>query len=74
MSSMDVGGSADEYLVKLEGNVLVMSSAELDEAFWTGRIGERTPVVAPGGSSWTTIARLAGLDDDASPASRPSVA
>jgi hypothetical protein len=64
MSNVDVGGSADEYLVKLDEGILVMSSAELDEAFWAGQIGERTPVVAPGGSSWTTLAKLAGLDED----------
>lgn len=68
MGNMHIGdGWGADYLVKLEsGNVLVMSPDELDEAFESGRIGERTPVLAPGGSSWTTIARLAGFDDDPS--------
>jgi hypothetical protein len=68
MSSIDVGRWTDDYLVKLaNGAILVMSPTELDEAFEAGRIGERTPVVAPGGTSWTTIAKLGGFDDGSSP-------
>jgi hypothetical protein len=55
----------EDYVVKLpSGDVRVMSHAELDDAFERGIIGERTPVLAPGGSSWTTIARLGGFETD----------
>jgi hypothetical protein len=64
---------SSDYVVKLpNGDVRVMSSDELDEAFERGLVKERTPVLAPGGSSWTTIAKLGGFEtDEFSPVAPP---
>lgn len=56
---------SDDYVVKLpNGDARVMTIDELDDAFERGEINERTPVLAPQGSSWTTIARLGGFETD----------
>lgn len=56
---------SDDYVVKLpNGDVRVMTIDELDDAFERREINERTPVLAPHGSSWTTIAKLGGFETD----------
>lgn len=58
----------DLWLVKLpNGAVRSMTVDAMDDAFQCGELSGSTPVQAPDGDGWTTLAIVAGLDDDATP-------
>jgi hypothetical protein len=60
----------EDYIVRLaSGDVRAMTVEQLDEAFHDGRVGAGTPIVAPGGSAWSTLGALASLAPDDEPAS-----
>jgi hypothetical protein len=60
----------EDYLVRLAcGDVRAMTITQLDAAFNDGRVGAATPIVAPGGSGWSTLGELASLEPDDEPAS-----
>jgi hypothetical protein len=60
--------SGDLWYVKLaDGDVHRVTLDQLDEAFQAGHIDGDTMVLAAGGSEWSKLGDLAGIDDDAVP-------
>jgi hypothetical protein len=60
--------SGDLWYVKLaDGDVHRVTLDQLDEAFQAGHIDADTMVLAAGGSAWSKLGDLAGIDDDAVP-------
>src|SRR5512135_929684 len=57
--------SEELWYVKLaNGDVHRVTLDQLDGAFQAGHIDESTMVLAAGGSTWTKLGDLAGLDDE----------
>lgn len=64
----------DLWRVQLPGGeVRAMTLDALDEAFQAGLVDERCPVSAPGTSTWTTLAEVAGIDPEPSSSATPSL-
>lgn len=65
----DTVANEDElWLVKLpNGAIRSMTIDAMDEAFQAGELDESTPVQAPDAEGWSTLAAVAGLDEDATP-------
>lgn len=63
--SIDVTSGNDLGLwhVQLGGSVRTMTLDELDQAFQSGVIDERTMVLKAGALHWTTLGDIAGIDD-----------
>lgn len=63
--SIDVASGNDLELwhVQLGGTVRTMTLDELDRAFQSGVIDERTMVLKAGALHWTTLGDIAGIDD-----------
>jgi hypothetical protein len=58
------GASGHMYYVQLlDGDVHRVTLDQLDEAFQAGHIDASTLVLADGAERWTTLGRLAGIDD-----------
>ncbi len=69
-STTGTTGEDEDYIVRLaSGDVRAMTLEQLDEAFCEGRVAAATPIVAPGGTEWSTLADLANLEPDDEPAS-----
>lgn len=68
------GGDAF-HVMFAAGELRILSLDELDEAFNSGKIDERTFVLSPGSSEWTRLGELLGLDEaPAAPAPVPQPA
>lgn len=73
------GSNSAESLVDLwdvelpHGEIRTMTLDDLDAAYQAGEIEESTRVRRSGASGWSTLAIVAGLDDDTGPASEVNV-
>lgn len=61
------GNDLELWHVQLGGAVRTMTLDELDRAFQSGVIDERTMVLKAGALRWTTLGELAGLESQAPP-------
>ena len=77
MSDVDTSAAwteRDLWRVQLPtGEVRAMTLDALDEAFQAGLVDERSPVSAPGTTTWTTLADVAGIEPESSSSATPSL-